>query len=103
MATFQAARVLAQRILLEGGDTPQAKVKWSFEQVLSRPPDTIETQIISTLYQQHLAHFKANPTEAKAVLTNGETPASTGDPATLAAWTSVTRTLLNLHEAITRM
>ena len=99
----EAARVLAQRILLEGGDTPQAKVKWSFEQVLSRPPDTIETQIISALYQQHLAHFKTNPAEAKAVLTNGETPASKGDPATLAAWTSVTRTLLNLHEAITRM
>jgi hypothetical protein len=44
-----------------------------------------------------------DPDAAKALLQNGESkPGTDQKPGELAAWTSVTRTLLNLHETITR-
>jgi hypothetical protein len=100
----EAARVLAQRMMTEGGESADDKIIWAHQQVLTRNPDATELKMIHTLRNQHLTTYSKDPEAAKALISNGEAAVPKDlDPIELAAWTSVTRTLLNLHEAITRL
>jgi hypothetical protein len=99
----EASRVFAQRILREGGTTTEARMLWGFRTALSRKPRTEESKILSELLAKHLAEFGQDRKSAEALLAIGQSPAPKDvDPSELAAWTSVARTLLNLHETITR-
>ena len=99
----EAARALAANILRQGGGDTTARVQFAFDQVLQRTPDEAETSVLASLYGKHLAGYQADPDSAAATQTVGELPPPDGlDPAELAAWTSVARTILNLHETITR-
>ena len=68
-------------------------------------PVLVLTQVLNAALLKFLAeqadHYRAHPDEARKFLHVGpaELPA---DEARLAAWTSVCRALLNLHETITR-
>ncbi len=99
----EAARAFARRILTEGGADTTAQLRWAYRQALSREPSSQEVTVLSALLEKHRAQYAADPTAAQQLLSAGENP-STGDidRATLAAWTSVVRVLLNLHETITR-
>ncbi len=57
---------------------------------------------MEALLEKHREKFAAAPRRAKDVLTTGLSPAPAGDAVELAAWTSVVRVFLNLHETITR-
>ena len=98
----EAARAFAELILRHEGTTRE-KLSFAFERALSRPAEHAEATVLERLLQTHLEDFEADPAAAKELLTTGARPIP-GDiaPATLAAWTSVARTLLNLHEVITR-
>lgn len=99
----EAARVFAERILLEGGDTPDERIRWAWREALSREPIPEEHEILAGLYAKHLAQFEANPASAAAFIAIGEKPAPAGvDPVQLAAWSSVSRTIMNTHEMIYR-
>ena len=100
---LEAARKLAERVMLTGGATPETKIGVAFRVALSRSPTNVETQLALKLYQQRLARFQKDPAAAKAFLTIGESPrdGSLAEPE-LAAWTSVMSVLLNLDEAITK-
>jgi hypothetical protein len=55
------------------------------------------------LLGRHYDQYTADPAAARALLGVGDLPAPAGiEPAELAAWTSVARVILNLHETITR-
>ena len=95
----EAARVFAQRILAEGGDAP---LDWAVSQALSRPPLPAERELLSQLLAQHKVEYSADAESANAILSNGMAAANSANPVELAAWTSVSRVLLNLHETITR-
>lgn len=100
---IEAARALAVRLLQEGGETPQAKINFGMQAVQQRDATAEEAKILAAIYEKHLQQYAEDPDAAKALLTVGEFAAPEGvDPATLAAWTSVSRVLLNLHETITR-
>lgn len=99
----EAARVFAQRILTEGGDTVGGRIKWAWHEALSRAPLPEEADILLKLYEKHLAEFSAEPASASAFVQVGEKPVPEGmDPIQLAAWSSVSRTILNTHEMIYR-
>ena len=99
----EASRVFAQRMIKEGGATPEARIKWAFGTALSREPVADEVRVLSELQAKHLADYKQDPESAKKVLTVGAAPADAAiDPVELASWTSVARTIMNLHETITR-
>ncbi len=99
----EAARALAERTLKDGGETTDARLAWLFRQVVSRPIRPQEAAVLTTLLQKHLAQYQADANAAAAVLAIGAKPAPSDVPAAdLAAWISVTRTLLNLHETMTR-
>jgi hypothetical protein len=99
----EAARVLAARVLKEGGPDPAARITWLFETVLSRKPTPEEAQVLAGLLAKHAKEYGADRAAAQKVLSTGARPLPPdADVAELAAWTSVTRTVLNLHETITR-
>jgi hypothetical protein len=99
----EAARKFAERILKDGGATVDERIAFAFRQATSRPPSKEEAAVIAGLYRDHLAQFQADAAGAAKLLDTGLAPRDKSlDAAELAAWTSVTRTLLNLHETITR-
>jgi hypothetical protein len=99
----EAARNLAVRIVKEGGTTADQRIEWAFRNVLQRAPSTAEKQQLSKLAGTHLVQFQDAPQQADTLLKVGISEVPGGAPTPeLAAWTSVARVLLNLHETITR-
>lgn len=99
----EAARVFAERIMREGGDRDDQRLDWAYRSAVSRSPETSIREPLASLYQQHLAHYQSNLSQAeKLVALGGAAVAKDLDVAQLAAWTSVARVILNLHETITR-
>jgi hypothetical protein len=99
----EAARVFAERVLREGGASVSERLAWAVRQALSRPIRESEQPLLAALLEKHLAQYKQDAKSAQALLASGARPADQSlDPAELAAWTSVARTILNLHETVTR-
>ncbi|MFQ3593280.1 MAG: PSD1 and planctomycete cytochrome C domain-containing protein [Gemmataceae bacterium] len=97
----EAARVLAARTYRAAKDD-QSRLTWLYRQVLNRAPREAESKLLLGLVAQHTAEYAKDEPAAKAILSVGQAPVETDSLAPLAAWTSVTRALLNLHETITR-
>jgi hypothetical protein len=99
----EAARVFAAQIILQGGATDADRLRYAFRHSLARAPLTAEYELLSAMLQQHREQFRLDPESAAQLIHTGEWPVPDGiAPVELAAWTSVTRTILNLHETITR-
>jgi mono/diheme cytochrome c family protein len=99
----EAARAFAERVVKEGGSEPAERATLGFAEVLSRPPTPDELQVLTDLYARHRAQYAADREAALKLLHTGDHPLPPEvDPVELAAWTSVARVLLNLHETITR-
>ncbi len=99
----EASRAFAENILRSGGSTTRDKLDWSFRRAVSRPIKPAEADVLERLLQSHLNEYKSDATAANELLTVGAKPASADlDKSELAAWTSVARAILNLHETITR-
>lgn len=99
----EAARAFAARILKEGGgDTPE-RLTWAWRQALQRAPREDEVQVATALLEKHKTQYAHDTQAAGAFLKVGFAPAPPDvAPAELAAWTSVARVILNLHETVTR-
>ncbi len=99
----EAARAFAARIIREGGNSPESRIGWAFRTALARKPTPEEAAVIERVMQKHLAEYRADEPGAEKVTHVGEAPAPADlNPAEHAAWTSVARIILNLHETITR-
>ncbi len=99
----EASRALAERIVAEGGPDMPSKMAWAFDVVLSRRPSADEARVVGALYEKHLGEFRQDQESAKSFLGVGQRSVTSGVGIDeLAAWTSVARTILNLHESITR-
>ena len=103
---LECARSLALRTLTDGGATDAERIVYAFRRCVSRPPTTEEkTELLKLLgkQQERFARADAKPWELAASdpahppqLPKGVTPAQA------AAWTVVSRVLLNLDETITK-
>ena len=99
----EAARVFAERIVRNGGDTDDERLVWAFERALTRGPSAAERDILLRLAKERAGYFAANAGEAKAAATAGEWPvAKTLKPDSVAAWAAVARAILNLYETTSR-
>ncbi len=100
---IEAARVFAATLLLETSADDAARLTRAFEKALSRPPTEEEALLLVQLLEESRAYYGADPTLADALLGMGLAPTPEElAPSELAAWTAVTRAILNLHEFITR-
>jgi hypothetical protein len=98
----EAARVFAARVF-SAAKTEGERMDLIYERALARPAQAREKEILLRFLAELRQHYQANPTEARKLLAVGIAPAPQDiSPAELAAWTGVCRTVLNLHETITR-
>ncbi len=99
----EAARAFAVRMLRECSGDEDDRIRWGWTQALGRNPTDRELTTVRQLLDKHLGEFKADRASADRYVRVGISPAPTDfDTAELAAWMDVARTLLNLHETITR-
>ncbi len=103
---LECARALAQRTLREGGPTDGERVTYAFRRCVARPPAEKESAALIALLGKQSERFgdgKHNPWELAAADPEHPPELPVGaTPAQLAAWTAVSRVLLNLDETITK-
>jgi hypothetical protein len=99
----EAARVLAQRVMTDGGTTPEQRVSYAFRLVTSRQPTADELQVLVGSWHSHRKHYQTDAAAAGKLISLGEYPVSkTFEQSELAAYTAVAALILNLDEAITK-
>ena len=103
---MEAAQALALKTLQEGGESDLERVTFAFRRCLARRPQPVETrELLSLLHRQtvRLAEGWISPWGIAGIdgKRRPELPAG-ATPVQLAAWTTVSRVLLNLDETITR-
>ena len=99
----EASRLLAQRMLVEGGDSLESRLSYGFRLVTARTPRAAEMTILRASLERTLREFQSDPAGAASLLKIGE--ASTDaklDVAVMASYTSLASTLLNLDETVTK-
>lgn len=98
----EAARTFAEQIAQQEGDVAN-KLNKAIRRTLSRDAEASELRVLEDLYRSQLEQFKQTPEQANELLKVGARPVAANiDVAELAAWTSIARVMLNLHETITR-
>jgi hypothetical protein len=97
----EAARLLAVRMLREGGSSSESQVTLGFRLVLSRAPRAAELKILTSACDHAVQEFREDAAGTEELLKVGATSAAfDGDRSTLAAMTIVASTILNLDEAV---
>jgi hypothetical protein len=99
----EAARMLAQRVLREGGRTDTSRIRFAFQLVTARLPTPQEQQLLLANLRAQLAALGDVPPQALRLLGVGEAKVDSKiEPGTLAAYTTVMSLILNLDEVVTR-
>jgi hypothetical protein len=100
---IEAARVLAQRMLAEGGPTPEARIAYACRRLLGRRPTDQETRVLTAGIAKRLAKYRADTAAATKLVSLGDAPRDPKlDIPELAAYTGAASVLLNLDETITK-
>ncbi|QDU16014.1 Planctomycete cytochrome C [Gimesia maris] len=99
----EASRNYAERIIKEGGDEIDSRIRFAYEEALGRAPEEWELKTVRAAYQRELKNYQANEGAAVALLNQGESQRDQGLPvAEAAAWTTVASMIFNTYEFITR-
>jgi len=99
----EAARALAQRVILEGGRQPDQRINLMSEILLAHdaPPKT--AAILKDSLKQMREHYAADRKAAHALVETGEKKRDPSIPEPeLAAWTMLASEMLNLDETVTK-
>jgi hypothetical protein len=100
---LEAARALAERVITEIPKSAEKRVELAFRIVTSREASGFERTELTSLAKQQFEYFRKSETEARQLLTNGESrPRHAIAPVELATWTMVASAILNLDETITK-
>lgn len=100
---IDAAKKLAERMLREGGASPEQRLTYGFRWMTARPPSAKELDVLKKSLDKQLAYFQANKAAAENLLSYGDVPRDPAlDPAEYAAWTMLANLLINLDETITK-
>ncbi|MCM8542213.1 MAG: PSD1 and planctomycete cytochrome C domain-containing protein [Lentisphaeraceae bacterium] len=99
----EAAKMFAQRIILDGGQSVQERLNWAYNEAFGRNIASAETAALNNLLTSQQSFYKNNKSDAQKLLLVGNKKVDQKIPADqLAAWTQVARTIMNLHEFIVR-
>jgi len=99
----EASRKLAERMMLEGGASLAARIRFGFALATSRVPTVSELAVLQAGFERRLAAYRANAGAAAELLKAGDSPREPSLSAVeLAAYTTVASVLLNLDEVITK-
>jgi hypothetical protein len=99
----EAARALAERMIMQGGSTPTDRIEFAYKTVLARSPEAEERQIVESQLASHMERYAKDADAAKKLISHGESkPDAKIAAPELAAYTLVANTILNLDETLTR-
>ena len=96
----EASRNIAQNVILSSKDQ-KARINQIGRLLLSRDFSLDEIEVVQNTIKTTAQQFKANPEDAKKLITVGASkPNETIDAIELATWTMITSKILNLDEAL---
>ena len=99
----ESARMLAERILREGGGTIDEQITYGFRLATGRIPTHDEMKLLRVAQNTFQKRFSGDRWSAEELLTVGECPHDqTMDAKELATMTMVASTIMNLDETITK-
>jgi hypothetical protein len=97
----ESSRLMAQRMLIEGGSETSARIRFAFRLATSRQPDAQELELLLGLFNDQLKVFEKAPDRAKRLLMVGEYGYDNSiDLIELATYTVVANAIFNLTETI---
>jgi len=100
---LEASRRFAERMMKEGGSTPEARIDYAFHRALARAPKPREQAVMLETFHQFQARFQAKPDDAAHFLSEGKSPRDGKlNPVELAAYTAVASLIFNLDETVTK-
>ena len=100
---IDAAKKLGERMLREGGSTPEQRLTYGFRWMTARPPSSKELEVLKKSLDKQLAFFQSDKPAAEKLLAYGDAPRDTTlEPSEYAAWTMLANLLINLDETITK-
>jgi len=99
----EAARALAQRMLVEGGKATDKRLGYGFELVTGRLASARELGVLRETLNAELGQYARHEDRAAKLVAVGEAPVRAGiNKSELAAWTAVASMMLNLDEAVSK-
>jgi len=99
----ESSRMMAERMMIEGGTTPAERVAYGYRLATARQPGARRTEILVNSFHHHLDNYKTDRKGALALVTQGEHPRSQElDITELASYTTIASLILNLDETITQ-
>ncbi len=99
----EAARVLAEKALKDGGARAETRIDFMAKRVLARSLRAEELTVVQGVLADLLAHYATRPAEANKLIGVGASKADpTLDAGTLAGWTMLANALLNLDEVLNK-
>ena len=99
----EAARLLAERAMNEGGKTAPERLRWMFRLVTARQPRAEEEQVLRNAHERLRKRYEASRDEAVKLLSAGEKARDVKlDVAELAAYSGIASLVLNLDEVLSK-
>jgi hypothetical protein len=100
---LEAARVMAQRMMNEGGATPADRIAFGFRLAAARPPSAQKGAVLMGSFHHYLDKYQTNPEAARKLVSAGESKLDEKlNVSELAAYTTVASLILNLDETVTK-
>jgi hypothetical protein len=99
----EASRLLAERMIRDGGATAEERLRFGFRVVTARHPSARELELLTSLRDRQLTRFRDSSPAARRLLSTGEMPRDASlDAVEVAAYTVVANALLNLDETLSK-
>ena len=99
----EASRLLGERMITEGGTTPEERISFGYRLATAREPAAEETRVLVDGLHHHLDRYQTDRKAALKLLSEGEYPRNqTLEVAELASYTTLASLILNLDETITK-
>ena len=99
----EAARVFAERIIKQGGKSPDERLAMAFRMATARHPTARERETLVQVFQAVRQKYESNRESSTKLVSVGERPRDESlNVVELAAYSSVTNLILNLDEVITK-
>ncbi len=93
---LEAAQTLGRAMVVQKG-TIEERISYLFRRCLTRTPDSDEVRLLKTYFETQRQRFDNKELDAKLLAGAGD-----GDVNERAAWTALSRSLLNLDEFVTK-
>jgi hypothetical protein len=99
----EASRILAERMMMHGGETLQDKMNFGFRLLTARSLEEEEAEIFIKLFQEEYKQYQQDQESAQALLKVGDYPRNQRlDVAETAAFSVVASMMMNHDEAYTK-